>query len=57
MRLLTDPQPAIEWLCTGGSVCIGLEETLRDDSRPEPRPQTATRPKRQERFPAGRSDA
>jgi hypothetical protein len=25
MRLLTDPQPAIEWFCTGGSVCIGVE--------------------------------
>lgn len=27
MRLLTDPQPAIEWFCTGGSVCIGMEGT------------------------------
>ena len=26
MRLLGDPQPAIEWLCTGGSVCIGVEK-------------------------------
>ncbi len=25
MRLLSDPQPAIEWFCTGGSVCIGIE--------------------------------
>jgi hypothetical protein len=32
MRLFSDPQPAIEWFCTGGSVCIGIEGV---DERPD----------------------
>jgi hypothetical protein len=32
MRLLSDPQPAIEWFYTGGSVCIGVEGP---DERPD----------------------
>lgn len=35
MRLLTDPQPAIEWFCTGASVCIGVE-ALQDRPDIEP---------------------
>jgi hypothetical protein len=58
MRLLTDPQPAIEWFCTGGSVCIGVEEQLRDvETAPEPRIRTAPKTKRPVRFPAGRGNA
>jgi hypothetical protein len=57
MRLLTDPQPAIEWFCTGGSVCIGIEEERRDtEATREPRLRSAafTRPAR---FPVAKGDA
>ena len=58
MRLLTDPQPAIEWFCTGGSVCIGVEEERRDlETVPAQRIRTAAKPKRPVRFPASQGDA
>ena len=59
MRLLTDPQPAIEWFCTGGSVCIGTEgegdreiENVRD-----PRVPNTSMFKRPLRFPVAKGEA
>lgn len=58
MRLLTDPQPAIEWFCTGGSVCIGIEEERRDtEVAREPRLRVAATFTRPARFPAAKGDA
>jgi hypothetical protein len=59
MRLLTDPQPAIEWFCTGGSVCIGIEgEEHRDPEHVrDPRVRLATPFKRPMRVPLGKGDA
>jgi hypothetical protein len=58
MRLLTDPQPAIEWFCTGGSVCIGIEEERRDfEVTADPRIRTAAKPKRSARFPVAQGEA
>jgi hypothetical protein len=58
MRLLTDPQPAIEWFCTGGSVCIGIEEERRDtEAAREPRVRSTATFKRPARFPAAKGDA
>lgn len=53
MRLLSDPQPAIEWFCTGGSVCIGVEgldERTDLDMKRDPRVRAAGQPKRPVRF-------
>lgn len=54
MRLLTDPQPAIEWFCTGASVCIGVE-ALQDRPDVEPSREARVRvsaiPKLPARFP------
>jgi hypothetical protein len=58
MRLLTDPQPAIEWFCTGGSVCIGIEEERRDpETAREPRVRAAATFTRPVRFPAAKGEA
>ena len=58
MRLLTDPQPAIEWFCTGGSVCIGIEEERRDsEAAREPRLRSAAAFTRPARFPIVKGDA
>ena len=58
MRLLTDPQPAIEWFCTGGSVCIGIEEERRDaEAVGEPRVRTAAPFKRPVRFPVAKGES
>jgi hypothetical protein len=59
MRLLTDPQPAIEWFCTGGSVCIGIEgeERREADTVREPRVRSAAAFKRPVRFPAAKGEA
>jgi len=59
MRLLTDPQPAIEWFCTGGAVCIGIEgeEQRAPENGRRPRlrtPLTFTPPAR---IPAAKGDA
>jgi hypothetical protein len=58
MRLLTDPQPAIEWFCTGGSVCIGTEGDDRHDSETarDPRTRSAATLKRPVRFPAAKGE-
>ncbi len=58
MRLLTDPQPAIEWFCTGGSVCIGIEEEPRAaEADNEPRLRSAAPFKRKVRFPVAKGEA
>jgi len=64
MRLITDPQPAIEWFCTGGSVCIGMEEERRDaESAGAPRIRSVApfkrpaRPVRPVRFPVAKGEA
>jgi hypothetical protein len=58
MRLLTDPQPAIEWFCTGGSVCIGIEgeEHREIENSRDPRVRHTTF-KRPVRFPAAKGEA
>ena len=60
MRLLTDPQPAIEWFCTGGAVCIGVEG-LQERPDLEPSRQVRIRaiadPKLPARFPASAGEA
>ena len=54
MRLLTDPQPAIEWFCTGASVCIGVE-VLQDrpdvEVNRDARVRASVTPKLPVRFP------
>ena len=59
MRLLTDPQPAIEWFCTGGSVCIGIEgeEEREIENVRDPRVRNTSIFKRPLRFPAAKADA
>lgn len=60
MRLFTDPQPAIEWFCTGGSVCIGvegLEERLEFEAIRDVRVPAARKPKTPVRFPAAGGEA
>lgn len=60
MRLLSDPQPAIEWFCTGGSVCIGVEgldERADFDVKRDVRVRAAGLPKLPVRFPARAGDA
>ena len=60
MRLLTDPQPAIEWFCTGASVCIGVE-ALQDrpavEPNQNPRVRATAAPKLPVRFPGRVGDA
>ena len=52
MRLLTDPQPAIEWFCTGASVCIGVERLDEQDAEiaRDARVRPAMAPKATESF-------
>jgi len=59
MRLLTDPQPAIEWFCTGGSVCIGVEglHERADEPGREARVRASGSPKLPPRFPARLGEA
>jgi hypothetical protein len=59
MRLLTDPQPAIEWFCTGGSVCIGIEgeEHREIENARDARVRITSTFKRPLRFPATKGEA
>lgn len=59
MRLMSDPQPAIEWFCTGGSVCIGVEDVERPDADavPDIRLRTIAKTARPARVPVARGDA
>ena len=59
MRLLTDPQPAIEWFCTGGSVCIGNEgeEHREIENSRDPRVRITSTFKPPVRFPAAKGEA
>ena len=59
MGLLSDPQPAIEWLCTSGSLCIGIEGKgrLDGDVVPALASDPRTKVKRPLRFPLAKGDA